>query len=411
MLLSKLYIFFECILLILTIFWMVRRLIYSIASSKRRNDLAIRENDAELPYVDVIIPCKNEAAIIKHTLKHIGHANYPKDKLRIIVYDDASTDASKQIVMDLIPTMAGVELLCNPTAQSIGKASIIKQVVASPRKATVVWIIDADHRADPNCLIQALTLLQPPDVAAVGMSNRVTNGFRTMIATYGFIEANIHEMITAQAKDTLDLCPPLMGTWCAKKDALKAWFSGGWILNDDADFTTGIVASGLKTRFAKHAVTYHEVPETVSEYIRQHIRWNRGFHQVTKRKGLRLLRSRQHKRLVQRLETLLYSIGYFDRIFALTIGICLLISFFTRESKSLCLISLGLMLVTLLIQVTQVALRAGVKVWQLPRVYFALGFLLLDIGIAVWSLGASLSRLPLRWEPPQRHEVPQEERL
>jgi cellulose synthase/poly-beta-1,6-N-acetylglucosamine synthase-like glycosyltransferase len=213
MLLSNIYIFFECILLIITIFWVLRRLIYSIASSRRHNNLVICENDAELPYVDVIIPCKNEATVIKQTLKHIGHVNYPKDKLRIIVYDDASTDASKQIVMDLIPTMAEVELLCNPTTRSIGKANIIKQVVTSPSKATVVWIIDADHRADPNCLIQALTLLQPPDVAAVGMSNYVTNGFRTLIATYCKCQEESEPSATAKLSQLLaiqtirTLCP------------------------------------------------------------------------------------------------------------------------------------------------------------------------------------------------------------
>ena len=48
--------------------------------------------------VAVVIPAWNEAAVILRTIEYLLALDYPSDHLRIYVVDDASTDATPQIV-------------------------------------------------------------------------------------------------------------------------------------------------------------------------------------------------------------------------------------------------------------------------------------------------------------------------
>src|SRR3989339_1287218 len=50
------------------------------------------------PTVSIIIPAYNESEYISDSLRSVLSLNYPKNKLEIIVVDDASTDNTLEIV-------------------------------------------------------------------------------------------------------------------------------------------------------------------------------------------------------------------------------------------------------------------------------------------------------------------------
>ena len=54
------------------------------------------------PFVTILIPAHNEEASIESTVRYLeSMINYPQDKFEIIVADDASTDATPQILARL----------------------------------------------------------------------------------------------------------------------------------------------------------------------------------------------------------------------------------------------------------------------------------------------------------------------
>lgn len=51
-----------------------------------------------LPFVSIIIPCRNEEMFINRCLDSIFAQDYPKDKMEVIIIDGASTDKTREII-------------------------------------------------------------------------------------------------------------------------------------------------------------------------------------------------------------------------------------------------------------------------------------------------------------------------
>src|SRR5690242_204600 len=52
-----------------------------------------------LPRVSVLIPAWNEGLVIGTTIERLMRLNYPRDRLRVYVVDDASTDDTPRIAI------------------------------------------------------------------------------------------------------------------------------------------------------------------------------------------------------------------------------------------------------------------------------------------------------------------------
>src|SRR5579872_33202 len=69
--------------------------LYSHLSQKERRRLA--GQTLELPRVSVLIPAHNEAVVLDQTLAAMAALEYPKDRLEILVINDASSDETGEI--------------------------------------------------------------------------------------------------------------------------------------------------------------------------------------------------------------------------------------------------------------------------------------------------------------------------
>ena len=63
---------------------------------KENSDLDI--SPAKYPTVTIIVPCWNEEKTVSKTVHSILNLDYPKNKLKIMVVDDGSTDNTWQII-------------------------------------------------------------------------------------------------------------------------------------------------------------------------------------------------------------------------------------------------------------------------------------------------------------------------
>lgn len=96
----------------------------------------------DLPFVSIIIPCRNEEKFISKCLDSILANNYPEDKIEILIMDGLSTDRTREIINEYIKNFSFIRLLDNPkkitpTALNIGiKASKYNIIVRMDAHAT-----------------------------------------------------------------------------------------------------------------------------------------------------------------------------------------------------------------------------------------------------------------------------------
>lgn len=80
--------------------------------------------------VSVIIPCRNEERVIKECINSIAKQNYPKDRIEIILVDDASVDATLTTAEECLRT-SGVAYQILKTPTHIGKKSALSKGITA----------------------------------------------------------------------------------------------------------------------------------------------------------------------------------------------------------------------------------------------------------------------------------------
>src|SRR4051794_26711692 len=55
----------------------------------------------EIPFISVMLPARNEAAHIAHTVERLFGQDYPRDRFEVLVADGRSTDETRAIVTAL----------------------------------------------------------------------------------------------------------------------------------------------------------------------------------------------------------------------------------------------------------------------------------------------------------------------
>ncbi len=85
-----------------------------MATAEARVPQPLANSDTELPTLSVLVPVRNEARCIAHTLGQLLEQDYPREHLEILVIDGESTDDTRGIVTDIAARDDRVKLLHNP---------------------------------------------------------------------------------------------------------------------------------------------------------------------------------------------------------------------------------------------------------------------------------------------------------
>lgn len=67
-----------------------------------------------LPFVSVIIPCRNEVRYIRSMIRSVLYNDYPRDRLEVFVIDGMSTDGTREVLNELTQTVPQLKILDNP---------------------------------------------------------------------------------------------------------------------------------------------------------------------------------------------------------------------------------------------------------------------------------------------------------
>jgi cellulose synthase/poly-beta-1,6-N-acetylglucosamine synthase-like glycosyltransferase len=240
------------------------------------------------PRTAILIPAWNEQAVIGASIDRLMRLEYPLERLRIYVVDDASTDATPQVIQAKAAEYPGNVFHLRRETGGEGKAATLNHglgIILGDDWMQAVLIMDADVIYEASSLRRMSMHLADPKVGSV--MGYIKEGSRPGNYMTRFIG---YEYITAQAaarrsQEVIGVIACLAGgAQLHSRDNIEA--VGGRIddttLAEDTVTTFRTQRAGRKVVFEPHATVWAEEPGSIVGLWKQRVRWARGNVQVTK---------------------------------------------------------------------------------------------------------------------------------
>lgn len=254
------------------------------------------------PRVAILIPAWNEAAVIGASIDRLVGLDYPPDRLRVYVVDDASTDETPDVVLAKAEEYPGQVVHLRREKGGEGKAHTLNhglRLILADDWMEALLVMDADVIYEPDSLRRMTQHLADPEVGAV--TAYIKEGSRPGNYLQRFVA---YEYVTAQAaarrsQNVLGALACLAGGAQLHTRA-NLIAIGGQIdtssLAEDTFTTFNTQLAGHRVVFEGTATVWAEEPDSIVGLWKQRLRWARGNVQVTARyKHLWFRPSKEHR--------------------------------------------------------------------------------------------------------------------
>lgn len=254
------------------------------------------------PRVAVLVPAWNESAVIRASVERLLALEYPPERLRVVVVDDASTDDTPEVLAALQQRHPGRVVHLRRAVGGQGKAHTLnhglRHLLADDwMQATL--IMDADVIYERTALRRMTRHLADPEVAAVTAYIAEGSADRTWLTRFIAVEYVLAQLAGRRAQNVLGAMACLAGG--AQLHARSNLEALGEIdtstLAEDTVTTLETQLRGRRVVFEPHALVLAEEPATVVALWKQRVRWARGNLQVTRRYARVWFRPWRHRRL------------------------------------------------------------------------------------------------------------------
>lgn len=118
----------------------------------------------DLPFVSIVMPCRNEAGFIEECLDSIRASTYPGDRLEVLVADGSSEDETREIVARYAAADPRIRLLDNPRRI----ASTGLNLAIAEARGEIIVRMDAHAVYPPEYLSRLVAALQETGADNVG---------------------------------------------------------------------------------------------------------------------------------------------------------------------------------------------------------------------------------------------------
>lgn len=319
----------------------------------------------------LLLPGHNEELIIATTIKSAVAAGQPlKD---IYVVDDASDDRTRQEAIKWLPAE---NIL---TVEHSGKAMAVKKAITYFKLVErYVWlhVADADSVFGPDYFKIYRSKLQGKNYAvAVGFVQSLRGNW---ISRYRAFCYTYSQHVMRRLQSWLGMISVFPGPiTCFRTDIIKDLDFVSESFTEDFDITLQVHRKNLgKIRFIPKAVNYTQDPQTLRDFTKQSLRWQRGFFQgVLKYKIGSKFKIIDMSIMYQLIEVAVY--------FAQLAVLIPTIAFTTHQWWVLGLVFLadfGMMAITALLSAA--AIRRPSIIMSLPMFYILRW---VELGVFVWA--------------------------
>jgi len=224
------------------------------------------------PSVTIIVPCFNEEYTISKTIRSLLALDYPKNKLKIVIVDDGSTDGSWNSIRRFKKN-PHIEL---HRKKNGGKYTALN-VGLERTTSELVGCLDADSFVDSQALKKIVIYFENKTVMAVTPAIKVYES-KNIIQLMQKAEYNLSIFIRRvfSYMDSLFITPGPFSIY------RKAVFTnlGGYkkaYYTEDLEIALRMQSNHYKIENAHTATVYTATPKTLRELYAQRLRWTFGF--------------------------------------------------------------------------------------------------------------------------------------
>jgi peptidoglycan-N-acetylglucosamine deacetylase len=240
------------------------------------------------PAVTIIIPAFNEEKVIENTVRSALASDYPK--LRTIVVDDGSKDATSAVVREKFAKEIADGRVLLLTKANAGKAEALNHALKYTDDEIYVGI-DADTVIAPTAISILVPHFADPKVAAVAGNAKVGNRVNlwTRWQALEYITSQNFERRALNVFGAVSVVPGAIGAW--RVSAVRQ--AGGYhtdTVAEDADLTMSLLEKGWRVVNEDRALAFTEAPTTANGLMRQRFRWSFGILQAVWKHGAAIRR-------------------------------------------------------------------------------------------------------------------------
>lgn len=230
------------------------------------------------PTVSVLISAFNEEKVIERLLSRVAAFTYPKEKLQVIVINDASSDQTGKIADSFKKNYPFIDVIHRDIGNGRrGKASAMNQGF-SKCTGEIVLCFDADYYPQKDIVETLVKEFVDPKVGAVQGRVVVLNEPQNFITRLVALERIGGYRVDQEARDYLGLIVQFGGTVGGFRNSilknLRGWDAS--VLAEDTDLTFRVYLAGYKIRYSLEAECYEEAVDNWKAYWQQRHRWAKG---------------------------------------------------------------------------------------------------------------------------------------
>jgi 1,2-diacylglycerol 3-beta-glucosyltransferase len=274
------------------------------------------------PLMVVLVPARNEELVLDRTLAALAELRY-SGECRVLVVDDASTDATAAIATDWAAVDPRMRLTRRvPPEAGQGKSEVLNHAYGlvtgwlrdgdpwlddrRPEHVVLV-IVDADGRLEQHALQRVAPYFSDPRVGSVQIGVRIANARANALARMQDIEFVGFSWLVQIARDWFGSSGLGGNGQFTRLSALAGLPGDPWrrgALTEDLDLGLRLVRQGWRTRFCHLTYVDQQGLDAWRPLLRQRTRWIQGHYQCWRHLGG--LATARRTSLAARLDLMLY---------------------------------------------------------------------------------------------------------
>lgn len=240
----------------------------------------------------VLISARNEEMVIGNLIETIKKQDYPQKLIKIFVVADNCTDKTAQISRE-----AGAIVFERFNSVQVGKGYALDYLLQkinekySKERFDAYFVFDADNLLRPNYITEMNKTFSDGYEVITSYRNSKNYGDNWISAGYALWFLRESKYLN-QSRMTIGSSCAISGTGFMFSDKVIKKY-GGWkffLLTEDIEFTVNNILNNVKIGYCDKAILYDEQPVKFSQSWNQRMRWAKGYLQVIKKYGFKLLK-------------------------------------------------------------------------------------------------------------------------
>jgi len=228
-----------------------------------------------VPFVSVVIPCRNEAPFIGTCLDSVLASDYPSERLEILVVDGRSTDGTGAIIRDYAARDARIKLLDNP--KGITPAALNTAIAVA--QGSMILRMDAHALIDARYVSRSVEALQTYGADNVG-GNMHTLPRQKSLLGWAIVSSLSHRFGVGNSHFRVHSTEP---RWvdtvfggCYRRDvfARVGLFNEALARGQDMEFNLRLKKAGGRTLLVPDIVSYYYARAEYQSFCRHN--WGNG---------------------------------------------------------------------------------------------------------------------------------------